>query len=495
MLAAQYPALQVMLPLAAAPICALMGNRSLAWGLATLVSWVSFAISLSLLGTVQTGGVVTYAMGGWPAPWGIELQIDVLNVMMLLILTGINAVVITFGRLSIGREIADQREPLFYAAWLLCVAGLLGITITGDAFNMFVFLEISSLASYVLVACGRDRRALVAAYKYLIMGAIGATFFLIGVGLLYMVTGTLNLYDMADLLPDSGFSRAVLAAAGFITLGLALKFAMFPLHLWLPNAYTFAPSAVSALLAATSTKVSIYLLLRFEFIVFQPNIDHHEIQFSQFLLPLSVLAFIIGSVAAIYQTNVKRILAYSSVAQVGYILLGISLLSVAGLTAGIVHLFNHALAKGALFLAVGCLFYRYRTNQVDRLAGCGRQMPWTMAAFVIAALSLIGIPGTAGFISKWYLVLATIEGGAMGVVLAALVLFSSVLAVVYIWRFVEVAYFRAPDPDADPAREAPLSLLVPVWVLAAANLYFGLNPELSLGLASQSAALLAGGAL
>ncbi|WP_321390179.1 monovalent cation/H+ antiporter subunit D family protein [Emcibacter sp.] len=494
-LAAHLPALQVALPLAAAPICALLRWRSTAWSVAVLISWLSLLAAIGIFTHVNEHGVFAYSMGGWEPPFGIEFRIDVLNALMLLLVTGVNAVVITWSRLSVQQEIDDWREPMFYAAWLLCVSGLLGITITGDAFNIFVFLEISSLASYILVSCGKDRRSLVAAYKYLIMGSIGATFFLIGVGLLYMTTGTLNLYDISTRLPDSDFSRPVLAAAGFITLGLALKFAMFPLHLWMPNAYTFAPHAVSALLAATSTKVSIYVLLRFEFIVFQPNLDHHDIQFSSFIIPLSVLAIFVGAIAAVYQGNIKRVLAYSSVGQIGYILLGIGLLTVAGLTGGILHLFNHALAKAVLFMAVGCLYFRYGTCQISRMAGCGREMPWTMGAFVIGGLSLIGVPFTAGFISKLYLVRALLEQGATGIILAVLLLIGSLIAVVYIWRIVESAYFRPKAEDSTVAREAPLALLLPTWVMALANIYFGIDPGLPLDMARTAGEQLLGGAL
>ena len=486
-LAAHLPALQVALPLAVAPICALLTWRSTAWAIATLTSWFCLAISVAMFIQVRDHGVFSYAMGGWSAPWGIEFRIDALNALMLLLVTAVNAVVISFARLSIQQEIEAWRAPMFYAAWLLCVAGLLGIAITGDAFNMFVFLEISSLASYILVSCGKDRRALVASYKYLIMGSIGATFFLIGVGLLYMVTGTLNLYDISARLPNADFSRPVLAAAGFITLGLALKFAMFPLHLWMPNAYTFAPHAVSALLAATSTKISIYVLLRFEFIVFQPNLDHHDIQFSSFMIPLSILAIFVGAIAAVYQGNIKRVLAYSSVGQIGYILLGVALLTTTGLTGGILHLFNHGLAKAVLFMAVGCLYFRYRTCKIDRLAGCGRDMPWTMAAFVVGGMSLIGVPFTAGFISKLYLVKGLLEQGALGILLTILFLVGSLIAVIYIWRIIEVAYFRPRAEGVAPVKEAPLSLLVPTWGMALANIYFGIDPSLPLGLATQSA--------
>lgn len=492
---AHLPILQVALPLTTAPLCALLSWRSVPWLLATVASYVAFAISLVLVQMVTGGEILSYAVGNWEAPWGIELKIDVLNAYMLVLLTGINALTVTYARRSVEREIPEEQHHLFYTAWMLCITGLLGITATGDAFNIFVFLEISSLSSYVLVGCGKDRRALVAAFKYLVMGSVGATFFLIGVGLLYMNTGTLNIQDMAARLADVGYSRAVVAASGFIILGLALKFAMFPLHLWLPNAYAFSPSAVSAFLAATSTKVSIYVLLRFEFLIFQPNLVDHAQQFGTLMLWLSIPAFIVGSVAAIYQQNLKRTLAYSSVAQVGYIILGLSFLTHLGVTAGILHIFNHALAKGALFLAAGCLFYRCGSMKIRDLHGVARQMPWTMAAFVIAGMSLIGIPLTAGFISKLYLVRAALDFGGFGAVIAALVLFSSLLAVVYIGRIIEAAYFKPRPADAAPVIEAPLALLVPTWLLVLANIYFGVATDFSAGLAGEAARQLLAGAI
>ena len=298
---------------------------------------------------------------------------------------------------------------MFFSAWLLALSGMAGILVSADAFNIFVFMEISSLASYVLVAGGPDRRALPAVFKYLIMGTIGATFYLIGVGLIYMMTGTLNLADMELRIHDVADQRPILVAAGFITVGLALKAAVFPLHVWLPNAYTYAPHAVSVFLAACATKVSLYVLLRFDFVVFQGNLLGHDVQFAAFLMPLAVLAILVGSAVALFETNIKRLLAYSSVAQVGYIMLGASLVNVAGLSAGLLHMFNHALSKGALFLAVMCLAMRFNGLHLRDLAGAARLMPWTMAALVVAGLSLVGVPGTAGFISKWYLLTAALQ--------------------------------------------------------------------------------------
>jgi multicomponent Na+:H+ antiporter subunit D len=193
---------------------------------------------------------------------------------------------------------------------------------------------------------------------------------------------------------------------------------------------------------------------------------------------------------AVYQENVKRLLAYSSVAQIGYMVLGISFASVLGLTAGILHLFNHALMKGALFLAMGCVMYRVGSVRLESMAGLGRAMPWTMAAFVGGGLSLIGVPLTVGFVSKWYLVQAALERGMWPV--ATVVLVGSLLAVVYVWKVVEVAYFRRTGAGAE-IREAPLWLLVPTWVLVLANFWFGTDATMTAGVATRAAEVLLGG--
>ena len=193
---------------------------------------------------------------GWPAPWGIELRIDLLNALLLLIISAISTVVLYAADVSIRQEIPADRHTLFYILYLLCLAGNLGIAATGDAFNVFVFLEISSLSAYALIALGKDRRALWASYQYLIMGTIGATFILIGIGLMYQMTGTLNMEDLSKRLPEVEQTRTVFTAFAFVIVGICLKLAMFPLHLWLPNAYTYAPSVVTAFLAATATKVN-----------------------------------------------------------------------------------------------------------------------------------------------------------------------------------------------------------------------------------------------
>ncbi|MFQ5773515.1 MAG: monovalent cation/H+ antiporter subunit D family protein [Kiloniellaceae bacterium] len=493
MIAANLPALQIVVPLVAAPACLLLRRGALAWALALAVSWAALVIAALLLHQVVRAGPLSYEMGDWAAPWGIEYRIDALNAFVLLIVAGVGAVVMPYARRSVAHELPESQHGAFYTAMLLCLTGLLGVTITGDAFNLFVFLEISSLSSYVLIALGRDRRALTASFQYLVMGTIGATFIVIGIGLLYMVTGTLNIADLAARVPPMAGHRTVLAAFAFLTIGASLKLALFPLHFWLPNAYAYAPSAVTGFLAATATKVSVYVLIRFFFTVFGTEYSFQSLTLENVLMPLAVVAVLVCSTVAIFQNDVKRMLAYSSIAQIGYMILGISFASATGLTAGIVHLFNHAITKGGLFLVLGCVFLRVGSVRIEALSGLGRRMPLTMFAFVIGGLSLIGLPLSAGFISKWYLVQAALERDSW--FLAAVVLAGSLLALLYVWRVVEVAYLRpAPEGgESAAAREAPLSMLVPTWILIGASVYFGIDTSLTLGVAREAARFLLGG--
>ncbi|KGE03539.1 monovalent cation/H+ antiporter subunit D family protein [Pseudohaliea rubra] len=486
------PALQIVVPLLLAPVVTLLRVRSLPWAASTATSALTFVLAIALAGQVATDGALSYAVGGWQPPYGIELAIDQFSVLLLLIISGASTVALVFGKASLDREIGEERAPLFFAAWLLVLAALCGMVTTGDAFNLFVFLEISSLASYVLIAAGPDRRALMATHRYIILGTLGATFYLIGVGLIYMMTGTLNLADMALRIGEVSELRPVLVAAGFITMGLALKAAMFPVHAWMPNAYAFAPHAVSVFLAACATKAALYVLIRFDFVVFLPHLAEHAAQVSAFFIPLAVVAFLVGSTVAVFERNLKRMLGYSSVAQIGYILLGVALLTPLALTGAIVHLFNHALIKGALFMAVVCIAHRTGSVQLPAIAGCARAMPLTMAAFVVAGLSMIGVPLTVGFVSKWYLIQACLEFGVPGYFLAAALLLSSLLAVVYVWKVVEAAYFKPRPEEAPELCEAPPMILASLWLVTLANLWFGIDSSLPLGLARAASMTLLG---
>lgn len=491
MIAQHLPILQIIVPLLSAPFCMFIRQPRLVWIWCVLVSWLCLPMSIGLLLQVLENGVVVYHLGDWAAPWGIEYRIDSLNAFVLVIVSMVGAVVLPYARRSVEREIPASRIYLFYTMILLCMTGLLGIVITGDAFNLFVFLEISSLSTYVLISFGKDRRALTGAYRYLIMGTIGATFYIIGVGLMYMATGTLNIADLAKLVPEMAHNRTIQAALAFLLVGLALKAALFPLHMWLPNAYTYAPSVVTVFLAATATKVAVYAFIRVVFSIFGDVDILAVLPVRYLLMVLALAAMFAGSAVAIYQTNAKRILAYSSVAQIGYMILGISFDSVTGVTAGIVHLFNHALMKGGLFMAIGAVAYQIGSVKIDDMAGLGRRMPLTMAAFVVGGLSLIGVPLTAGFISKWYLIQAALEADWWPV--AMLIVFSSLLAVIYVWRIVEIAYFRPAPEGAPDLTPAPISMLIPMWILIGATVYFGIDATTTLDVASAAARALAPG--
>jgi multicomponent Na+:H+ antiporter subunit D len=484
--------LVIITPLAAAPLCSLLPRHDLAWAWSTLTAATVFGLAVRLLHTVQQQGVQIYRLGGWQAPWGIELRIDDASALVIVLVSLIGLLVLCYAGRALVREIPQQRHPLFYTAYLLCLAGLLGMAATGDAFNLFVFLEISSLSAYALIAMGPDRRALLAAYRYLIMGSVGATFVLIGIGLLYMATGTLNMADLAQKLPQATASRTIVTAFGFLSVGFSLKMALFPLHAWLPNAYTYAPSTVTAFLAATATKVSIYAFARFAYSIIGSHKVFADLHADLLIVPLALSGIFIASAVAIFQTDLKRLLAYSSVAQVGYIALGLGLATEQGLRAGLLHLFNHGLMKGALFLVAGNIAWGLGSVRLADLRGLGRRMPLTSFAFILGGLNLIGVPLTAGFVSKWHLLLAVLDIGWWPV--AALILAGSLLAVVYIWRVIEVIYFQAP-PEGAPSCEAPILLQWPAWTLLAATLYLGCAPGALLDTATAAAKALMGTAL
>jgi multicomponent Na+:H+ antiporter subunit D len=487
-------ALIVVLPLMAGAAMAVIPRERMAWVITLIVTLICTLCAFALFMQVLDQGLVTYRMGGWEPPYGIEYVVDALSAPVLLLISAMALICLFYAWPSVQAEVEPKKRAPFYGAFLICAAGLLGMVVTGDAFNVFVFLEVSSISTYVLVAMGssRDRRALRAAYNYLILGSIGATFFVIGIGFLYMETGTLNMADMARILDSlDGGSRVAQVGFAFIVIGLGLKLAMFPLHMWLPGAYAHAPSLITVFLASTATKAALYLLLRFAFTVFDLSFDYVVNILSNLVMIVAVIGMVFASLQAIFQTDVRRVLAFSSIAQVGYMLLGLSLVTVSGLTASYIHLINHAAIKGGLFLAVGAMWYRFGITRVSDFRGLSKTMPWTMSAFTISGLSLIGVPLTAGFVSKLQLATAAWERGygwAVGVILL-----SSILALIYIGRILRVAYFETPHQinGVDvPKNEAPMMMLIPMWTLAILSIVIGINADWIVEAASRAAELL-----
>jgi multicomponent Na+:H+ antiporter subunit D len=479
-------------PLIGAAAAALAPNSRGAWmisvGGAVFAAWMALAVA----GEVARREVVDYAIGGFLPPLGIAFRIDGLGATMALLVSFMGVLAALYSGHALDAEVRTEKHPLVQAALLLCIAGMLGVVATGDAFNAFVFLEIASVSGYALVAVGgrNDRRALPAAFNYLIMGTIGATFYVVGVGFLFGATGTLNMADIAGRVATLTDNRGVQVGFSFIVVGLGLKAAMFPLHGWLPGAYAYGPSLVTVFLAAVATKVGIYLLIRFAFGVFDP-VDGFVQTFTAFVLaPLAAVAAITCSIQAAFGTEIRRMLAFSSVAQVGLILIGMSMGSAAGVAAGLLMLLAHSLMKAPMFMALGGAVVGLRARTLADFAGAGRDAPWTMAAFAIAAASLVGVPFTAGFLAKWRLMEAGLQGGHVWVVVAIAV--TSLLTLTYVARIIEALFVRPAPASGERAKEAPFGVLVPLWILALTSVWFGIDASLPEGLASAGAAALVG---
>lgn len=488
------PALLIIVPLLAAPLCVLVRMPLPSWILVLFASLCCTWASIKLFLQVSESGVIRYALGGWAAPTGIEYYIDAANAPILVLVSALSAISLIYAYRSVLKSIDTSRHYLFYTAWILCVTGLLGMTITGDIFNVFVFLEISSLSTYSLIAFGHDRRALTASFRYLVLGSVGASFILIGIAFLYAATGTLNMVDLATRIPQTESTRAVLIAFSFLTIGLMIKTAIFPVHGWLANAYHYAPIAVTVFLAGTATKVSLYVLLRVFLSVFSGDYSFGVMVLNAVLLPTAVIGFVVMSLVAVFQTDLRRLLAYSSIAQIGYIVAGIAIASQAGITAGFAHILNHAIIKATLFMSVGCVMYRIGHAHAPSFDRLFTSMPFTVVAFIIAGLGLIGVPLTAGFVSKFTLMGAAMERGWWPI--AALVLLSSLMATLYIGRVVQLMLFRqSRKVTSEPVvyREAPKSMLIPMYALLAIGLWFGIHGGFVLDVAGDAAQSLLGG--
>jgi multicomponent Na+:H+ antiporter subunit D len=474
------PVLIPLLFLASAMLMPLIAwkRNSRAWPFAMLVSLASVAISVyNVYKVIQHGGPVHYRLGDWMPPIGIEYVLDYLSAFVMLVINAVALLVLLHAKQIVSRELPGKEMPYFGAA-LLMLCGFNGIVITGDLFNLYVFLEISSLSLYGLIAVG-DRKSPVAAFRYLIMGTIAASFYLLGVGFLYIMTGSLNMADVKAILPTMLDQPPIIIALALMILGMGIKMALFPLHNWLPDAYTHAPSTTSAIVAPTGTKVASYVLLRVMFFVFGLSMVTQVVPVAKVITWLAAIGIIYGSIMAIAQKELKRMLAYSSVAQVGYIGLGIGLANPMGLVGAVLHILNHAFMKGCLFLVAGNLRFKLGHSDISRFSDSIRKkMPWTMAAFTIAALSMVGLPPMAGFFSKWYLALGTIKNSNW--LFLAVILISSLLNAVYFFRVLEKVYMRKPgapkstELENEDRDEVGASMLFPTLVMAAGLIVLGI---------------------
>jgi multicomponent Na+:H+ antiporter subunit D len=397
---------------------------------------------------------------------------DALNAYVLIVLLFLALVCAIYSKKNIEHELPQKRVS-FYTIYQLLITGLCGITVTGDIFNMYVFIEITSLSAYALIAA-RGKISLKASFTYLVLGSIGACFFLLGIGFLYSVTGSLNIHDLSLLLPPLYGNRVVKAAFVFFIVGLSIKMALFPLHTWLPDAHAFAPSEISAMLSGIIIEIATYAFIRVAFSVFTVNFIK-LLPIFDILCWLAAIAMIFGSILAIGQHNLKRMLAYSSVANMGYIMLGVGLSTstTLGLTPALMHILNHALMKACMFLAAGAFIYKADLWDIKDFQGLGRKMPYTCMAFFLAALAMIGLPPSVGFVTKWYLIIAALE--AKQFIFVGVIFFSTLLMVFYFWRVIEYMYIRVGDEEKKDTRidEIPRSMLIPVLILGSLCFIFG----------------------
>ncbi|MGL9757680.1 MAG: proton-conducting transporter transmembrane domain-containing protein [Wolbachia sp.] len=431
----QLPLLQVIIPIIASMFCFLTRKHRVSWFISFFTTAATFFISLTLLVKTYNGEIITYYLGDWAPPYGIELRIDILNSLILTLVNFIALISVLYSFHINKKEISKNKITGFYSLFLLCLSGLLGILVTNDIFNLYVFLEISSLSSYVLVSMGRDKKALVAAFEYLISGTVGATFYLFGIGLLYSMTGTLNMSDMAERIVPLYDNNIIRLGTLFFFVGLSIKMALFPLSRWLVNAYSEAPSFISIFFSGTVTKVMIYVFIRIFYTVFQQNFF---LPLSNVMIILALCAVVFGSISAMIEKDIKRLFAHSSISQIGYIILMLGLNSKSGLFSAVLHIVNHSMIKTSLFMAAGCISYKFGMTKIENLSGLKKSMPYTTLAFTLLSLALIGVPLTNGFVSKWYMMQAIVESHAW----ISLTVFAagSFFALVYIWKMVEKMY-------------------------------------------------------
>jgi multicomponent Na+:H+ antiporter subunit D len=470
-----FPIFMITLPILGAVLLPFLGYLREKWvpWAAALPLTASSVLGVLLIGKIPADGYLSYRMGNWEPPWGIEVRVDYVGLFLMLIVCGISLLALFYSRRYIAKEVSGGRLTAYYILYLLMSGAMLGFTATGDIFNLFVFMEILAISSYALVAITGNRNAVRAAFKYLLMGAPSSIMVLLAIGFLYSATGTLNMADLAGRIAESGYTEVLIVSYILFVIGFGVKAALFPLHMWLPDAHSIAPSPISALLSGLLVEVGAFAILRISFSVFTTGAENLIGGTVDAVGIFAAAAVLYGGIMAILQKDLKMMIAYSTVSHIGYIFLGITAMTAEGVTGAMYHMLDHGLAKACLFLCAGSFIYMKGYRRIEDLKGAWRQMPWTCFAFSLAAMSVVGIPPTAGFISKWYLILGNIEGG--NYLYVVILLTGSILAAVYCFRVIYYMFFQSGEEGAweGEFRDAAPSMLWPVWVLSAGTLFFG----------------------
>lgn len=406
--------------------------------LASLLASLSFACNAIL--ALRNQHHLRYVMGGWSSPMGIEWYLDAFSGCLIVLV-----LVVSFSVLLAHARNELMRLPFLMTA-LLHISGILGILLTRDLFNLFVFIEISSLTAYALIATGSSKKAGISSLRYLFIGSVGASFYLLGVGYLYSVTGTLNMDDTALRLQALSPDRSTILGMIFISTGLFMKMGLFPFHAWMPDSYQNASHPASSLLAPLMTKVCIYAFARIHFWIFLPSITY-AFHINGILRIVGLGAILFAAYTAFRESKLKRLYAYSSIGHIGLICVALSLGTKAGLVAAILHMIHHALMKTGLFLASSTETIQSLQDRVVSLNQLRKQHSWILHGMSLLLLSLIGIPPLCGFFSKWFIATAAMQSGNS--ILMILVVASGLLTALYAFRILE-QYFVEPTGEALP---------------------------------------------
>ena len=461
----QFIPLFIILPLGAAFFISLAGKNKIKLYdvFSVIITFTLFILSLFFVFKAKTGAAaLIYKVGGWGLPGGIILVLDGLSIFMLTI---INFIAFLINIFSINYMKRFSSKHRFYTLFMLMIGGMNGVVITGDIFNLFVFYEIASIASYALVAFGTEKEELEASLKYTIMGVVGSLCILLGIAFLYAYTSTLNMAEIASRLVQNGINSAVIFVSILFIAGFGIKSAIVPFHAWLPDAHPAAPAPISAMLSGIFIKsLGLYTLCRIFYNVFGMN--GALIHLFMFLGALSI---IIGGLLALGQNDIKRLLGYSSISQVGYMVLGLGIGTPLAITGALLHLLNHSVFKSLLFLNAGSLEYATGTRNLEKLGGLRTKMPITSATSLAASMSISGIPPFAGFFSKLLIIAACIQSGYIGYGIVAII--GAIFTISYLLKFQKYVFFGQLKEVNKNTREVPLLMKFPMITLAVICLF------------------------
>ena len=449
------PILLIVIPLSAAFLIPIVSK-----GIRSIAKYVAFIVGLfNVIAAVYiflnaVNVPISVIIAGFKPPVGINLYVGPLASVLVALVSVIGFLSMIFSF----KYINDVSSPLFYSMYLLLIAGASGMILTADIFNLFVFFEIVCISSYALVAYDRDRDSLEASLKYLIQGSIGSVLILFGIALIYFSIGTLNMADIAVKIKGADKTTVIISIILMIT-GFGIEAAIFPLNSWLPDAHSSAPSSISAVLSGFVIEVALVIIMKIIFLIFSAT------EFLTFFAIVGVITLLMGELSAFKQENIKRILAYSSIGQIGLILFAFSLNTPRGVSGALFQIINHAFSKSLLFLSAGYLIHKTGSKNISDYKGIAKSMPFVGILYIIGVLSLIGIPPFIGFFSKFNIILAAIDKHSTTyIILVALVLLGTIIEASYFFKVAKIMYVG--EKRHEIYGKMPFTVLIPLGILA-----------------------------